>query len=193
MNPEIKNSKIISEANYILNELGLYNVLKKYGKTFVTGSYFLQLMTWRDLDIYIDFSNMKDEHFFKLGYDLSALLKPYRMSYRNELIEKTPNLPKGLYWGIYTNSIDSDKWKIDIWAVDSKQFNQFKLEIKELNSQIDNVKRTYIMDIKSSICNHSQYRRQLYSVDIYNAVINENVKSIGEFKTWLQKSKGLIL
>ncbi|KKO51712.1 hypothetical protein [Paenibacillus sp. DMB20] len=56
---EIKN-----EAEEILYEHGLMRILERFGKIFVSGSYFLDLMTWRDLDIYLEGDNMNIETFF---------------------------------------------------------------------------------------------------------------------------------
>ena len=50
---ETQNTRLVGEADTILYDLGLYEVLEKYGEVVVTGSYSLSTMTWRDLDIYI--------------------------------------------------------------------------------------------------------------------------------------------
>lgn len=128
---EVICSTITKEADNILYKLGLINVLNKYGEVFITGSYYLNLMTWRDLDLYVDNSNMSNEDFFKLGYEIAAVIQPQRMQYRNEFVGKTQGLPMDLYWGVYTNIIEPNTWKIDIWAVDSKQLSDFKKQIVE--------------------------------------------------------------
>jgi hypothetical protein len=48
LNEEIKN-----EADVILHEKGLLALLRSFGRPHVSGSYALDLMTWRDLDIYL--------------------------------------------------------------------------------------------------------------------------------------------
>ena len=95
-------------------------ILGKCGTPVLTGSYVLELMTWRDLDIYLESNDMTEVRFFELGRDIALCLKPRRMQYRNEFVGKTPSLPTGYYWGIDTSSLKSpDAWKIDIWALDS--------------------------------------------------------------------------
>lgn len=59
------NLTIKTEADEILDEYGLMGVLNKFGKPFVSGSYFLNLMTWRDLDIYLSNDEMSEESFLK--------------------------------------------------------------------------------------------------------------------------------
>ncbi|ANY76184.1 hypothetical protein BBD41_28420 [Paenibacillus ihbetae] len=65
------NLMIQTEADEILYEYGLMGVLHSFGKPFVSGSYFLNLMTWRDLDIYLSSDIMNEESFFELGKNIS--------------------------------------------------------------------------------------------------------------------------
>ena len=100
---EKMNSILVSEANRILHDHGLLEILGKYGKPVVQGSYSLNLMTWRDLDIHLENDHINVEKFFSLGLEIAEKLRPRRMSFRNELESETPGLPKGLYWE-YTQS-----------------------------------------------------------------------------------------
>ena len=70
------NSTIISEANKILYDQGLLEILGKYGNPVLTGSYVLELMTWRDLDIYLGTNQMTESRFFQLGVEIALCLKP---------------------------------------------------------------------------------------------------------------------
>ncbi|MCW4019941.1 MAG: hypothetical protein NWF14_01745, partial [Candidatus Bathyarchaeota archaeon] len=84
------NSAIISEANTILHDYGLLDILGKYGNPILQGSYSLNLMTWRDLDILLEMEEINIKDFFALGLEIATKLKPRRMSFRNELVGKTP-------------------------------------------------------------------------------------------------------
>lgn len=183
------NEKILTEADTILYELGLYDLLKKFGNTQVSGSYLLKLMTWRDLDIYLDSESIDNETFFELGKEISIKLNPSKMSFRNELIGRTMHLPKGLYWGIHTNLFDQ-KWKIDIWAIDSEDIKQKQRGVEDLKSKIDENKRQSILELKNQLHSHPLYRKTFFSVDIYDAVLNDKVTSLEQFKEWIyQKEK----
>ena len=48
------NEELKTEADELLYKKGVFDLLQKYGTPHVTGSYFLNLMTWRDLDIYLE-------------------------------------------------------------------------------------------------------------------------------------------
>jgi hypothetical protein len=187
------NSVIISEANRILHDYGLLQIMSRHGTPVLTGSYVLELMTWRDLDIYLETNEMTNQRFFQLGDELVSSLKPHRMHYRNEFIGRTPTLPAGLYWGIYTSSLGfPEEWKIDIWAIDAKQVNDLQRQLNELKSRIDQDKRPPILAIKNHFCRHPEYRRKFTSSDIYSAVIKEGIVSVGEFSQWLEVNKGIL-
>ena len=88
-----RDQAIRKEADQLLGPKGLRSLLKDYGTPHVTGSYVLHLMTWRDLDIYLDAPDLSEESFFRLGGRIASCLSPVRMSFRNERIVRTPNLP----------------------------------------------------------------------------------------------------
>lgn len=188
---EEANSTLVAEANAILHDYGLLETLGKYGTPIIQGSYALNMMTHRDLDIHLENDEICTRDFFSLGRDIAEKLKPWKMSYRNELIGQTHNLPKGLYWGIYAKLPFSEEWKIDIWAMDSDQIGAFCRRFEDLKSRISEKNRFTILMIKSHFCRHPEYRKRFSGIDVYKSVIEENVKSVGEFSKWLKQAKGI--
>lgn len=185
------NSILMAEANEILHKYGLLHLLNKYGTPIVTGSYSLELMTWRDLDINLEIDKISEADFFELGKEILLTLKPESMHFRNEFIAKTAGLPIGLYWGIYTALRFPKVWKIDLWAMDSPQVTLQQKTLNDLKSKITNDTRPIILMIKNHFCKHPEYRRGFNSMDIYNAVIKKDIKSIKDFAGWLEKDKGI--
>jgi hypothetical protein len=61
------NEAIKKDAGEILYEKGLLNILNLFGKPHISGSYALDLMTWRDLDIYLEVENISETDLFELG------------------------------------------------------------------------------------------------------------------------------
>ena len=173
------------EADSILLDKDLLTILKSFGTPHIHGSYFLDLMTWRDLDIYLESENISTTDFFKLGEKICSSFDPVKMSFRNELKAKTKGLPNGLYWGIYLGDERAGAWKIDIWAVSPK-------ECQRLLDYCNTVKRKLypeavriIMEIKSQCWQDPAFRKSYSSSDIYAAVLDKNISSLGEFKEHL--------
>jgi len=181
------NDVIHKEADNILYERGLMKILEKFGTPHVTGSYSLALMTWRDLDIYVESEAMTEENFFTLGKEINNTFHPVKMSYRNERIAKTEGLPIGLYWGIYLGNERKGGWKIDLWAVDAKECRQRIKFCADIGAQLTPAHRKFILAIKSECWQDPEYRRSYSSKDIYEAVLNEHVKNAYEFKQFLKR------
>jgi len=189
---ETLSSTIKAEADALLYDRGLLQVLGEYGKSVITGSYALNLMTWRDLDIYLANDEMTERRFFDLGGEIAWRLKPHRMHYGNTRIEEVPGLPSGLYWGIYTASGLPDVWKIDLWWTESARIRSSQQELDQLKCAIDEDKRRKILVIKDRVCKSPEHRRTIFSVDVYRAVIEDSVDSIGGFSEWLRAKKGIV-
>lgn len=82
------NSLIKREADKLLYEKGLFNIFHDFGTPHIHGSYALNLMTWRDLDIYIQTDNISATDFFVLGSKICSALSPIKMSFAMKELEK---------------------------------------------------------------------------------------------------------
>lgn len=183
------NLLIKKEADEILYEKGLIDVLNSFGTPHIHGSYALDLMTWRDLDIYLQVDAVSESDFFMLGGKICAIFKPVKMSFRNELIAKTPGLPAGLYWGVYLGNERAGAWKIDIWAVSTSEFQKLAEYTGKIMQKLTASGISHILKIKSQCWRDPEYRRTYNSTDIYKAVLEDNVTNITEFKNYLEKEK----
>ena len=184
------NQLIKEEANEILNEKGLLSILKSYGEVHITGSYELNLMTWRDLDIYLEIENITETSFFVLGGKIAELLKPVKMSFRNETIAKTKGLPNGMYWGTYLGDERNGDWKIDVWAVTAAECQRLLKYCTLIKNKLTPVNSLQILYIKSKSWKNSQFRRSFVSTDIYNAVLERGITDMEEFEEYLKTLHG---
>jgi hypothetical protein len=62
------NELIRKEADEIIYSKGLLKILSQYEIPHFTGSYSLRLMTWKDLNVYLEADNLSNEN----GYDNQA-------------------------------------------------------------------------------------------------------------------------
>ena len=180
------NEQLHAEADHILDKKGLRKILDRYGTVHVTGSYSLGLMTWRDLDIYVQNENLKEQEFFELGKEIVSLLNPVKMSFRNEKITKTKGLPVGLYWGIYLGDEKRGAWKIDIWGLIGKECEERLEFCNHIAERITPDTKIKILEIKSRCWMDPLYRKFYTSNDIYRAVLEKHVQDLEGFKVYLQ-------
>jgi hypothetical protein len=192
MNSDVEkfDQALRAEADELLWRKGLHPLLEKYGRVHVTGSYALKLMAWRDLDIYLVAGEISLPDFFHLGSQIALLLTPARMQFRNERVARTKGLPEGLYWGVYLDNEREGAWKIDIWAVHAEQFTRLDEFCKAIESKLTAQSRVQILEIKSECWKKPGYRRRFTSLDIYEAVLDEEVENLAAFGQYLERVKG---
>src|SRR4030095_8513723 len=97
-----------AEANGILDVKGFRPLLEAYAPISIVGSYALQLMTWRDLDIIMDAPRITVADFFELGRRVTILLSAWKMFFTNNRDHN--QIPRGLYWGIRLGEIKTGAW-----------------------------------------------------------------------------------
>ena len=166
---------------------GLGEILADYGEVHVVGSYMMQLMAWRDLDIHLVRETMDRTAFFELGGRIANLLSPPRMHYRDETVAATSDLPEGLYWGVYLGDERKGAWKIDIWGTDPAGLQRVQAYCNRIARQLSHSSRDAIIRIKSACWHHPDYRRAFSSGDIYTAVLEHGVSGIDEFWAFLER------
>jgi hypothetical protein len=179
------NLEIKKEADEILYKKGLFSILSAFGLPYVTGSYSLDLMTWRDLDIYLQADELTETDFFGLGCRISSAFKPVKMSFRNERIAQTKHLPHGWYWGVCLGDERAGAWKIDIWVVDTAECQRLVRFCTDIKQQLTPAATVSILSIKSQCWQDSAYRRSYTSLDIYRAVLEGQVRDVEGFRRWL--------
>lgn len=174
------------EGYEILKEMKLMEYLANFGNPQIVGSLALGLMTWPDIDIELVKEIREDEYWKMVKYifQQSNLKGIFIMDYRSSL---NPNTPKGLYIGVRYYGKQKSPWKIDIWFLPKRDPN-----VENLNEWIKNVlkdeHRLPILEIKHALSSHPKYTKEIFSVDIYRAVIERGIKNIEQFKKYLEKT-----
>jgi len=179
-----------AEAKSILEDHGLLNLLQTYGRVEVHGSYALDLMAWRDLDIYLCARTDRVAPFFELGARIAESLPVHRMHFRNELSETTDGLPEGFYWGIYLRDEPFGAWKIDLWAVEVDELDRLLEYQQGIARQLTPESRRLIIELKSRLYNHPEYRRGFGARQIYEGVLSAGVRDFRSFAAYLIENGG---
>ena len=170
-----------AEADELLERRGLRNLLEEYSPIAVIGSYALNLMVWRDLDVIMDAPSITVEEFFDLGSRITTLLSAWKMFFTENREHASAEPPNGLYWGIRLGDTKSGAWKIDLWAFDSDEFRHKQSECGDLMRRVTPQNRLTILDLKSSVWRDPRYRKLVTSQDIYTAVLKHGIGNVEEF------------
>jgi hypothetical protein len=187
--PPYTNDGLKKEADRLLHQKGLMPLLAAFGKPHIAGSYQLDLMSWRDLDIYLEVKALSEAAFFSLGAGIATRLQPVKMQFRNELIAQSVGLPHGWYWGIYLGNERAGAWKIDIWAVQPEECNRLLQYGAGIQRRLNAENREQILQIKSQCWQDPGYRKTYNSSDIYQAVLDFGIADIHAFRNWLNQAK----
>jgi hypothetical protein len=180
-----RDEAIRREADALLYGRGLHLILAEYGTVHLSGSYALRLMTWRDLD----FERTNHEPDMKQHWDLGAKIAQNRWVWSLHCIDAyhDPRHPgdEGLYWGLrLTDPSSGEIWKIDLWTARPEEFERATPKRPLWESKLNEDSRYCILAIKEAVCALPQYRNNLLSVHIYEAVLENDIRSINEFWDW---------
>src|SRR5689334_11189147 len=167
-----------AEADALLTGTGLRDLLSRSGIVHVSGSYALRLMTWRDLDVYLEAPGMTVAGFFDLGGRIAGLLDPWKMSFTNNRAGLDAQCPPALYWGIRLGDVRKGAWKIDLWALDSAACRRTLESCDRIAARLTPESRHVILALKAELWQHPDYRGTITSMTIYDAVLEGGVTDL---------------
>ena len=176
---ELSRNTLKAEAEEIIEELRLLEILGQYGKVRVVGSVALDLIVKLDIDIHLliaaesDLLGVVDSVYHKL-LDCQRVREVRITDYREQNAIKI---------GIDTYPDASGNWSIDIWITSDPAETAFEY-VDRLKQAIRPEHREAILCIKSYYNKRDQLRDGI-SVRIYEAVIYNNIRTIEEFKQFL--------
>jgi hypothetical protein len=177
-----------AEADLFLKESSLGEVIRKEGYHPV-GSYLMHTMTWLDLD-FDRYNEDPDwnEH-WALGTKLAKLPWVWRLAAINAYIDPRKN-QEGHYWGIRASRPgEKEFWKLDLWTARQKEFEASEQKLALWQSLLNDDSRYEILVIKEAVCNLPEYRQNLLSIHIYEAVLERGIRGLDAFWQWWKKEK----
>lgn len=178
------DSNLRSDADKFLEDSGLGQILKSAGFTPV-GSYNMHTMVWRDLDFerIIDVPDWNDH--WCIGQELAKTGWVWRFSCIDAYRDQCNLGDFGYYWGIRASHPDGGPmWKLDIWTARSEEFAPSHKRRAIWNSLMTEQSRLQILAVKEAVCMHPEYRKNLLSIHIYEAVLERQITSIDAFWQW---------
>lgn len=176
------SKSIKEEADELLRNHKVLETLQKFGEIKFTGSYELDLMYKKDIDITLINDKITIADFTLLGKELIDKLNTPSVYYRNTRITAVDKRPENaLYWGINTG-----EWWLDIWAMNIKVYQRAEKYIKEIKSKLTNQNKIIILQLKSELLKSNSYGKSFGSREIYDAVLNNNVSSVQAFEEYVK-------
>ncbi|MDQ2905890.1 MAG: hypothetical protein M3Y81_20395 [Chloroflexota bacterium] len=174
------------EAQTVLAELGLVKLLSPAGTLRQVGSSVLGLMVWRDIDLAVSSPGLDIERAYAIMQPLYTHPQVNQVRYLNG---SGPFNPTGLqineryYFAVYAMLAGSE-WKIDIsfWLGEGVHPEPVHEAIEQ---QLTSDTRLVILWIKDMWYQLPAYRQQVYSTNIYDAVLQHGVRTPAEFDNYL--------
>ena len=180
-----QQEELQKEGKKVLDQLGIIKILSKYGNPQIVGSFETGLMVWRDIDIEL-VKEIDDKDYWKavdeLFYDNSKLKYLTLINFKNS---KNPMTPKGFYIGIKC-WLENKEWKIDVWFIPPRLKGSENMNEWVKNRLTDENKKI-ILQIRNQIHKSQKYRKEIFSTDVYRAVIENRVNNLEGFKEYLKK------
>jgi hypothetical protein len=172
MLPLERAAKLRQEANVVLGLIRLYDILRLYGEVFPTGSFFLDVMAYPDIDLYLTKINL--EQMFHIGAKLARCDLVIQVVF--EKTDDPINLPNGLYLKPRIKYGDWGRpWKIDIWSLDEMIIQEKMAEMRQFQTKMTPELRNQIIAYKLSVLTF-QNRTPAYSgYFIYKAFLDEGL------------------
>lgn len=167
------------EAREILKKIDLESQIKDLGRLKLIGSINHHTMIKPDIDLVVFTKDKKD-----IGKIVSILKKIFKEDKRfcGEQIKSRKQLSGKMIHVFYKADI---LWKFDILVTINNFWKDLEFENK-LKEVVKGSKRKTILDLKYYFYKNNLSRASL-SMDIYTAVVKDNVKNIEDFFRYLDK------
>ncbi len=188
-----KSKELKAQADKILEESGIVEILKDYGEVKLGGSYALDVMLRPDIDLFV----ITKTHNWGKVLDIHAKimrLKYFRdFNFANwvDFEDQAVTPMKGYYFQPWV-PINDQLWKMDIWLITSEYDRTIELTEyykKLLDQETDDRKRVAILEIKEVMRKDEKYVKGVDGKLIYSAVLEKGIKDVEEFKKSLRPQK----
>jgi hypothetical protein len=183
MTPEERSRKLRIEADEVLKMIDLNRHCAPIGKVVPTGSYFMDLMMYPDIDLYLPHTNI--EKLFILAAKFAKIKCVKEVVFQKGSAWDKGDLAKGYYlkpivefgkWG--------RPWKVDIWSLPTRIIEKKNKDLQDLKERMTPPQKKLILEYKYRILT-DQFRTPMFSgIYIYRAVINlsmTNNKTITQY------------
>lgn len=169
-----------AQADYILHQCGLLKELNKCGCPHTIGSYRMDMMAWNDLDIDVENNEMSLEKLYSLSNYIVKTFHPVWYEAKQELTDEN----KTVWFHGFETLVEGQLWNIDIWFFDKETIEKAEQYCDSIARQVSDMPelKQRIISIKQELIARKLYSFEQYtSMDVYNAVLKQNITNIDDF------------
>ena len=187
-------NELQKEARDLLNNKSLWSPFTSNGKIHLTGSTYLDLLVFPDLDVYYEVYDPKIniiEIFAEASRYLIGMKEVKSLKLEKELNKRYPNkVPKGIFFQYKFNN-GKRLWKVDIWAIDDKKVFEEKIqESKDFKDKITQEKRKLILLAKNELAKPFGRTPVGSSYLVYKAVLEKGLTTIDQIFSYIRNQGG---
>lgn len=165
-------------ADRILYEHGLLEMLRAIGTPHIVGSYSMDMMAWNDLDVDIKNDEMDLPKLYRLT---GQILETFRPSWYEAKEERTPE-GKTVWFHGFEAVVDGELWNVDLWFFDRETIAAAERYCSRTAAAASAAQKEQIIAIKQGLLERDLYAFDKFrSMDVYRAVLKERIQSIHEF------------
>lgn len=181
VDPFERSSRLSEEAGFLVRELKLFEILRTNGRVVPTGSYFLDLMMYPDIDLYIP--KVTIAQLFEIGAQFAPSELVLQVVFEKS---RDPGLPGGLYLKLRIDYGDWGRpWKIDIWSLEETVIDEKMTDMVRFKLEMTADLRQQILEYKYSVLTPA-HRTPMYSgYFIYKAFIDEGLTDFADVTRYL--------
>jgi hypothetical protein len=181
MTPLERAARLRREADLVLQEIQLFEALQPCGRIAPTGSYYLDVMAYPDIDISVSLTSIAQV--FQIGARIASCPRVIEVVFQRS---KDQNLPDGLYLKPRVEYGDWGRpWKIDIWFLREATIDAALANMGRFRDRMTPELREQIVGFKCSVLT-ADHRTPMYSgYYIYKAFIDEGMRDWGEVRRYL--------
>ena len=172
---------VYERADDLMYNHGLLKLLQKYGEIYIVGSYRMEIMTWNDIDFYLDQSGLDAQNYYGLSSDIIREMMPC-------LFNGEIDIKKGVAFLGFETRISGDRWNIDIWWKDKTQIDASMAYANDIVHLIHKKPelRDAVINIKQELIARGLYgfdkgKKHYHSKEIYDAVFDEGIFTAEQF------------
>jgi hypothetical protein len=181
--PLQRAQRLTAEADQLLHELDVHGILGAYGRVVPTGSYFLDVMVYPDIDLYIPPVSM--EQLFAIGGRLALSPLVFQVVVEKDL---DGTMAGGLYLKPRVRFGDWGRpWKIDIWSLDDAALDERMEPMLRFREEMTPPLREAILHFKTSILTHEHRTPKYSGFWIYRAFLDEGLTDPGAVTRFLEQ------